>query len=139
MRGGEFIMPSVNYVAVLVAAIASMVLGFVWYGPLFGKTWMKLMGVKEMGDKSQMPKNYSIVFVGSLVTAYVVSVFLSLTNMTTLTGALTLAFWSWLGFQATILLGSVLWEGKSWNLYGLNAGYWLVNLLVISAVLSYLK
>jgi hypothetical protein len=132
-------MPAVNYIAVLAAAVASMVLGFLWYGPLFGKMWMKLMGVKEMGDKSQMPKNYAIVFVGSLVTAYVVSVFLVLTNMTTLTGALTLAFWAWLGFQAPLLVGSVLWEGKSWNLYCLNAVYWLVNLLVIASVLSYLK
>lgn len=135
----NLLMPAVNYIAVLLAAVASMVVGYLWYGPLFGKKWMSLMGVKEMGDKSQMPKNYSIVFVGSLVTAYVTAVFLGLTNMTTLTGALTLAFWAWLGFQAPLLVSSVLWEGKSWNLYCLNAVYWLVNLLVISSVLSYLK
>ena len=43
---------SINYLAVLVAAIASIVLGFVWYGPLFGKTWTQLMGFdkKKMDD-----------------------------------------------------------------------------------------
>lgn len=131
-------MPAVNYVAVLVAAVVSMVFGFLWYGPLFGKTWIRLMGVKEMGNKSQMPRNYFILFVSSLVTAYVIADFIALTRMSTLTGVLGLAAWAWLGFQATLMIGSVLWEGKSWNLYCLNAAYWLVNLLVIAAVLFYL-
>lgn len=38
-------MVPVNYLAILVAAVLSMVLGFLWYGPLFGKEWTKLMGV----------------------------------------------------------------------------------------------
>ncbi|HLD39833.1 MAG TPA: DUF1761 family protein, partial [Candidatus Nanoarchaeia archaeon] len=33
-----------NYLAVLVAAIAAYVVGFLWYGPVFGKKWMALMG-----------------------------------------------------------------------------------------------
>ena len=131
-------MPTVNYVAVLLAAVASMVLGFLWYGPLFGKMWMKFSGLKEMGDKSQAARNYGLTFVGSFVMAYVLASLFSLTNTMTLMEALKMAFWSWLGFQATLLLGSVLWEGKSWNLYFLNAAYWLVNLLVVAAVLSYL-
>ena len=32
----------VNYLSVLVATIAGMVVGFIWYGPLFGKTWIRL-------------------------------------------------------------------------------------------------
>ena len=38
----------INYLAVLAAAVSNMVLGFLWYGPLFGKTWSKLMGWGEM-------------------------------------------------------------------------------------------
>ncbi len=34
----------INYLAVVVAAIANMVLGFLWYGSLFGKQWIKLSG-----------------------------------------------------------------------------------------------
>ena len=67
-------MYSINWVALITAAVASMAVGFIWYGPLFGKTWMKLSGLKEMGDKSQMPKTCTIMFVASLVTAYVLSV-----------------------------------------------------------------
>ena len=123
-------MGDINWVALVAAAVASMVVGFIWYGPLFGKMWMKLSGMKEMGDKSQMPKTYAIMFVASLVTAYVLSV---------LGAGLMTTFWIWLGFQATLLLGSVLWEGKSWELYCLNASHQLVSLLAMSWVLSYFK
>ena len=129
MRGGEVCnMQDINWVALIAAGVASMVVGFIWYGPLFGKVWMKLSGLKEMGDKDKMPMNYIIMFVGSLVTAYVLSV---------LGASLMTAFWVWLGFQATLLLHSVLFEGKSWNLYFLDAGHQLVSLLAMSWVLNY--
>ncbi len=40
-------MVDINYGAVLVAAIIEIVLGFLWYGPFFGKMWMKSIGVTE--------------------------------------------------------------------------------------------
>lgn len=123
-------MNEVNWVALIAAGVASMAVGFIWYGPLFGKAWMKLSGHKEMGDKKEMPKTYGIMFVGSLVTAYVLAV---------LNADLMTAFWIWLGFQATLLLHSVLFEGKSWNLYFLNAGHQLISLLAMSWVLNYFK
>lgn len=123
-------MEGINWVAVVAAAVASMAVGFIWYGPLFGKAWMKLSGLKEMGDKKDMPKNYAIMFVASLVSAYVLSV---------LGASFQTAFWVWLGFQATLLLHGVLFEGQSWNLYFLKAGHQLVSLLAMSWVLSYFK
>lgn len=45
-------------------------------------------------------------------------------------------FWAWLGFVATIMLGMTLWEGKPFRLYLLNAGYQLLNLLVMGAILA---
>lgn len=127
---------SVNYVAVVAAAVASFVVGWLWYGPLFGKTWTKLSG-HTMGNKDEMPKAMTLVFVGLLVTAWVLSAFLQLTGSTTLTSALPVAVWAWFGFQAPEAMGVVLWEGKSWNLYFLNAAQKLVNLLVMAAVLTY--
>jgi len=123
-------MSNINWVALIAAAIASMVVGFIWYGPLFGKAWMKLTGKKEMGDKKEMPKTYAILFAASLVTAYVLSV---------LGASFNTAFWVWLGFQATLSLHAVLFEKQSWNLYFLKAGHQLVSLLAMSWVLTYFK
>lgn len=129
---------TVNYVAVVAAAVASFLVGWLWYGPVFGKTWVKLTG-HQMGKKEDMPQSMIFVFVGNLVTAWVLSAFLQLTGSTTLSAALPVAVWAWLGFQAPSTMGVALWEGKSWNLFFLNAAQKLVDLLVIAAVLTYLK
>ena len=44
----------VNLWAVLVSALATMVVGFVWYSPvLFANSWMKLMGY-DPNDKAKI-------------------------------------------------------------------------------------
>ena len=35
----------INYLAVLVAVVLQFVLGFLWYGPLFGEPWMEMVGL----------------------------------------------------------------------------------------------
>jgi hypothetical protein len=66
-----------NYLAILVAAISTVVLGFLWYGPLFGKPWMKLMDIdpSKMSKEAMkgMNKTYALMSIGSLVLAYVLS------------------------------------------------------------------
>ena len=138
----------VNYLAVLIAAIANMALGFLWYGPLFGKTWMALMGMtKEQMEagkakmKSEGWKIYGLAFIGSLVMAYVLSHSLTFASsylqMTGLQAGLMVGFWSWLGFVAPVTLGTVLWEGKPWKLWILINGYYLVALLIMGSILVY--
>ena len=131
---------TINYWAVLVSAVASMVLGSLWYGPLFGKMWMGLMGItrKQMqeGKKKSMTGTWIAAFVSTLVMAYVLSHFVDYLGAVDLNGALQLAFWMWLGFVATVQLGSVLWEGRPVKLYILNSVYYLVNLSVISVILT---
>ena len=130
---------SINYWAVLAAAVASMVLGFLWYGPLFGKVWIKLMNFDkkqmEQMKKKGMGKIYTLMVINTLVVSYILAHFIKYLG-TTVPEALKTAFWLWLGFIATVMLGSVLWEGKSWKLYSINTAYWLVNLAVMSAILA---
>src|SRR3989344_1307616 len=127
----------VNYWAVLVAAFANMALGFMWYGPLFGKMWTGLMGwTKEDMEKGREKmqkegwKTYLLAFVGSLVMAYVLSHSLTFASAyfgtSGLGDGLMAGFWSWLGFVAPVTMGAVLWEGKSWKLWFLMNGYYLV-------------
>ncbi|HYU64967.1 MAG TPA: DUF1761 domain-containing protein, partial [Candidatus Paceibacterota bacterium] len=71
-------MPQVtlNYWAILVAAVAQMVIGALWYGPLFGKMWMHLTH-RTMDDmKGQSAGSaYAMGFVVALVSAYVLAHF----------------------------------------------------------------
>ena len=131
----------INYLAVLVAAVASMALGFLWYGPLFGKTWAQLMGFdkKKMAEakKKGMPKQTWVLMVaGTLVTSYVLAHFVDYLDATNVAGALQAGFWLWLGFIVPVQLGMVLWEGKPWKLYFINVAYYLVNLSVMAVILA---
>ncbi|HSW71585.1 MAG TPA: DUF1761 domain-containing protein [Gammaproteobacteria bacterium] len=132
-------MYAVNYVAVLVAAVAAMVIGYIWYGPLFGKMWMKESGMKDMKGSGNMAMTYAIQYVAAAVMAYVLAVMLKMSGTTDLMMAVKMAFWIWLGFIATTLIGSVLFEKKSWGYYLVNAGYHLVTLAVVAAVLVNIK
>lgn len=137
----------VNYLAVIVAAIAQMALGFVWFGPLFGKQWTALMGWSEAEMaagkekmKSEGWKTYGLQAIGSLVMAYVLAhvlVFASTyMQVSGFQAGLSSAFWMWLGFIAPVGLGVVLWDGKPWKLFFLQSGYYLVGLLVMGAIIG---
>jgi hypothetical protein len=136
----------INYLAVVVAALANMAIGFLWYGPLFGKTWMKLAGVapkRKTSAKKKAPgmeKTYLLAFVGSLVMSYVLAHSLIFAaayyEMSGITGGLMSGFWNWLGFIAPVTLGAVLWEGKPWKLWLIINGCYLVSLLVMGTILA---
>ena len=130
---------SVNFLAVIVAAIVSMVLGFLWYGPLFGKQWMKLMGfTKESREKAKkaMGKTYGVSMVGALVMAYVLSYFLSYALADTAMEGAIVGFWAWFGFVAPVMLTSVLYGSKSLSLYYIDVGYQLVSLIAMGAIVA---
>lgn len=133
----------INYLAVLVAAASSMITGFVWYGPLFGKKWMAYMGWRPEESeqrKKGATRGYIVMFIGSLLMAYILAHALifagTYLNSSGLSAGLMVGFWNWLGFVAPITIGTVLWEGKPWGLFFLNAGYQLLNMLVMGVILA---
>lgn len=137
-------MVPINYWAVLVGAISNMVLGFLWYGPLFGKQWMALMAftpekMKEMKAKG-MGKSYALLALGSLLMSYVTGHALifasSYLQITGVAAGLMVGFWNWIGFVAPVTMGTFLWEGKSWKLWFLNAIYYLVALCIMGVILA---
>lgn len=137
-------MVPINYLAVLVATVASMALGFAWYGPLFGQQWMALSGMtpeKIAASKEKgMGKMYAIALLGSLVMSYVLAhslVFASAyMNVSGFAAGVQVGFWNWLGFIAPVTMGSVLWEGKSWRLWAINNGYFFISLLAMGVILA---
>jgi hypothetical protein len=128
----------INYLAVLLSALVVTLLGALWYGPLFGKTWIKLMHWTEKeieaAKKKGMAQPMIINFLSTLV--YILAWLLNTTSPTSLTSGITLAFLVWLGFIATITLSTVLWEGKPFKLYLLNNLYNLISLIITSLILT---
>lgn len=137
-----FLVP-INFVAILVCGMAAMVVGFLWYGPLFGKEWMKLVGMteKKMAQaKDEMGKTYGASFVSALVMAYTLAHFIWFTApgaVTPLIGVKT-ALWSWAGFVATYGMTRHLYavDKKPISLFFIETGYYLATLLVMGIILS---
>ena len=137
----------INYFAVCVAAVASMIIGFLWYGPVFGKQWMALSGMTEEKIASAkaegMGKKYFITFLGSLMMSYVLAhaiIFAgAYLQVEGVPAGLMAGMWNWLGFVAPVTLGTVLWDGKPWKLWFLNNGHYLVSLAVMGIILSLWK
>jgi hypothetical protein len=139
----------VNYLAVLLAALSSMVVGSLWYMPAaFGNIWMKLTGVTSMGKDKGMSMAttvwmYGSVFLASLVTAYVLAhvTFLShrFFGNSLLQDALSTGFWLWLGFTAMRMFTHDTFEGRRKKLTLLNAAHELVTVLVMAFIIGLLK
>lgn len=136
-------MVEVNYIAVLLAAVSSMLVGSIWYTPaVFGKAWMKLAKVKP--DKkmttSETVKLFGLTFIAALVTAYVLAHVTYLSNEffsnTFLQDALSTGFWLWLGFVAARILTHDLFEGRPGKLTFLNLAHEFVTVMVMALIIG---
>src|SRR5260221_9354740 len=131
----------VNYWAVLAAAVASMVIGSIWYGPLFGKLFMKEKGFDKLSKEKQnemkksMGLSYFGQFVASLVMFYVLAGLIVGFSKTTLNGGMMTAFIVWVGFVVPLALGEAIWGGKA-KLFRLNIRHMLLTLLVSGSIIE---
>lgn len=138
-------MAEINYLAVLVAAIATMVVGFLWFGPLFGKKWAEGQGWtaadRDKAKNMNMTGLYVQQFIASLIMAYVLAHIVWGMNMALdrdpdLMSGISTGFWMWLGFIVPLKWGDMLWSGKKFKYASIEFGYWLVNLVVMGIIIS---
>jgi hypothetical protein len=118
-----------------------MVVGSIWYGPLFRKTFMQAAGLdkwspeRQAEEKKKMTKLYAMQLVASLVMFYILAEFVDRTGSFGVSGGMATAFWAWLGFVVPVQLGSAIWGGNM-TLFWLGAGNMLVTLLVAGAIIG---
>lgn len=134
---------NVNYLAVLVAAVVSFLLGWLWHSPMmFGKMYMKLSNMDKMDKKKMdamkkgMGRSLFLQFVATLIMSYVLAYFLNYSQAKTIIDGVMVGFWAWIGFVATVMIGMVIWERKPVNLFLINAGHVLASLIVMGAILA---
>jgi len=133
---------SPNLLAVLVASLLPQVIGFLWYGPLFGKLWMRLVGKTEEELRAMFNpwKNFGVTWVVSVLAAFVLAHVLNAWEEAfAATGwafGMQGAFWMWLGFVVFATWQEVAFEGKSVLNWTLNMAYNLAALLAMGALLG---
>jgi hypothetical protein len=139
-------MHSLNWLAILVAAISTMILGFLWYSPLlFAKAWTREMGY-DPNDKAKMDEMrksagpaYAGSLVASLLSAFTLALVLHGMRAESLHFGMMASFHIWLGFVATVQFTRALFAKQSMKLFAINTGYQLVCYLVMGVILVFWK
>ncbi len=157
-------MIEINWLALLAAAVSTLVVGSIWYNPkVFGAAWMKETGMTE--EKAQK-SNMILVFGMALFFAFLLSIILQFNVIHQLSaiaatskikgidpsvlqnymdaygntyrsfkhGALH-GFMFGLFGALPILGTNALFEQKSWRYIFINAGYWIVCLMIMGGII----
>lgn len=118
----------INYFAVLVGTVFNMVLGFLWYGPFFGKPWLGMM--EKMGKRREdmrgTPSIYFVTLVGAFVLSLAIALIVKAFAVDSWWMGLAAGAVIWIGVGATGSLTSSVFEGRPTGLWVLNNLYQLV-------------
>ncbi len=124
----------INWLAVIVAALSSFVVGGIWYGPLFGKAWAAEVGMTDERLKSRSP---AIVFGGAFVLALIqASTFAMFLGPTPLPDAALYGLCAGLAWVGAAFGVTYLFERRGWKLAAINAGYNTIAFTLIGAIIG---
>ncbi len=136
---------NVNWLAVILCLVISMVSGSIWYGPkTFYPVWRKGIGKSETGDPSAgIPMNlvWALTifssFIQALAFALLISYIGSFTpgGSTWLSGAL-IGFLVWLGFIAPTYMVNKLFAGHGFKVWAIEVGNHLINFVLFGVILG---
>lgn len=133
--------PEINYIAVVLATLSSMVVGTIWYSPrVFGNYWMKAAGITPTGNAADALRPILVTVVVSFITAWV------------LAGAAFIAFdfyggsffWNtlftsiilWAGFTAARFITHDQFDGRPNGLTVLNISHEFVTLVIMAIIIG---
>lgn len=126
----------INHIAVLVCAVMSLVIGFVWWSPaLFQKPWQTETGLSdEQLAKANPAKTFGLSFLLAWIMSYNLAFFLGSPGTTWqwgLTAGLLTAIW-----VAGMFIVIALFEQRSFRYMAINCGYTIVYFAVIGLILG---
>jgi hypothetical protein len=127
----------INWWAVVVAAVVKFLLGALWYSPLlFLRSWQREAGVDDNAMRTRLPLAVPADALGSLIMAVVLVHAVRYAGVRGWGQGAALGFFAWLGFIAVTQVPATIYEGRSWRFFAINAGYLLVALLLMGAILA---
>jgi len=133
-----------NYLAVVIAAVVSWLAGAAWYGVL-AKPWVAAQGRTMEEFQAQRaamrgsPAAYApfvIAFVAELIMAWMLAGILGHLGQVTLRNGVVAAVFLWFGFVLTTLAVNYAFGARGIKLAAIDAGHWLLVLLVQGAIIG---
>jgi hypothetical protein len=126
-----------EWVAILVAAVAMFVFAWIWYGPLFGKAWSKATGMpmNSKPDPMGMAKGFLEFFGLSIGVAYFIPALHHMfQNPASFETLIVSSFVLTLFVLAPFALGRVVWEKGKWSLWAIDVGFLFVGIALAAYI-----
>ncbi len=146
-------MPDINILALIVAALVPNIVGALYFGPIFGSTWLKSFGMTKEDMKG---RNEAVIYGTALLLAFIIAFFLNFvlqgmhknigadgnliaTSFNTFKHGAFHAFFLCFGFviPAIVSLG-LFHKAKAMNIL-LNAGFWLICFTIMGGIIDVWK
>lgn len=124
----------VNWIAVIGAAVAAFAIGAIWYGPLFGKRWLALIG-RRQEDLGSPTVPLAVSFVMSVVSATALAVIVTPFAKDVATSALVGAL-VWVASGLVLKLNDLMYGGRPAGLFYLDSIHHLIALVVMAVIVS---
>ena len=126
---------NINWLSIVVAAISAFLIGGIWYGPVFGRAWMKEFGYTEEDIKQRsIPRTFGLSLLLAFFAAFMLDLFIGATAdiiYGTMAG-----FFAGIGWVAAFLGILYLFEMRSAKAFVINGGYCVVSLTLMGLILG---
>lgn len=142
----NFSLITINYLPIMVGAVISMVIGAIWYGPLFGKKWIEIIGANQadIEARKKMQKEAGPLYgVQFILTLFQISVLVSLVADASHSTGFIRSLWIWAAFIIPTLAGAVMWTNEKNKIklarFLIQGGYQLIMFIVYGLLLQFWK
>ncbi len=126
-----------SWAAVVVAAFVPMVVGALWYSPLlFAQPWMRAIGKTSDDLRGGNARYYVLAAVAAFLMSYALARIIRWADADGVVSGGLIALLAWTGFVATTSAVNSAFAGRPRNLWLIDAGYYLVSLLLMGAILG---
>ena len=136
----------INYLAILIAAVAGWLVGAAYYGAL-GARWVAAQGKTMEEFKARQTSlrgtpaawlPFALAFVADLAMAWVLAGIVGHLGTVTIRSAVISALFAWGGFVVTTVLVNNAFAGRSYALTAIDAGHWLLAAVVMGVVIGWM-
>ena len=125
----------VNLVAVVVATIAVMVFGFVFFLPqVFGARWLALIG--RPGEQMRPGPEFVVSIVAAFVNAWTLAVLARSIDASTISDGLVLGALVGVGFFGAAFAANTVISKRPWSLFAIDAAHGLIGQMIMAAIVA---
>ena len=127
-----------NYLAIVVAAIACFVLEAGWYS-IFLQPWLNGIGRSRewlVSSGANPALQFAVALIAEAVIAASISCIMQNTGEQTAVRGIMVAVMLWFSFVLPVLCLEYVFEIRPWSLLGINAGFWLLGMMLMGAIVG---